>query len=158
MAYTNPFSTLITRSNGQRVLASWWNSIHTALQNFADNATVNNITIEGEMSLAAATLDISTSITNDYSSTSVTTGAWVELIASTTDEVRALGVFDSSGQVLELGIGAAGSEVRKFLIFPGGNGRADGVRIASGSRISIKAVDGDASAGFLAINLYKKYS
>lgn len=94
-----------------------------------------------------------TTVRNDYTSTSVTTGAWVQLVASLSSEVQEIEIFDSSGQTLELGTGAAASEARLILVFPGGNGRVP-VRIASGTRVSIRAVSATANAGELDINFY----
>lgn len=94
-----------------------------------------------------------TTTRNDYSSTNVTTGAWVELIASTASIINEFEIFDSSGETLELGTGAAAAETRLILVFPGGNGRVP-VRIASGTRISIRAVSATASVGELDINWY----
>lgn len=94
-----------------------------------------------------------TTVRNDYSSTNVTTGAWVQLIASTASEINELSIFDSSGETLELGTGAAASETRLMLIFPGGNGR-EPVQIPSGTRVSIRAVSATASVGELDINFY----
>lgn len=94
-----------------------------------------------------------TTIRNDYTSTAVTTGAWVELIASTSALITELDIFDSSGSTLELGIGAAASEARLILVTPGGNGKLP-VAINAGTRISIRAVSGNASVGELDINFF----
>lgn len=93
------------------------------------------------------------SVRNDYTSTSVTTGAWVQLIASTSGDVSSIFIFDSSGQTLELGVGAAASEVRVSIIVPGGNGQVP-LAIASGSRVAVRAISATASVGELDINLY----
>lgn len=92
-------------------------------------------------------------IRNDYTATNVTTGAYVQLTAATATALRAIEVFDSSGQSLKIAFGAAGSEVDKFAVLPGGNGRIPCV-IPSGTRLSVKAVSGTASSGELIINLY----
>lgn len=92
-------------------------------------------------------------IRNDYTSTAVTTAAYTQLIASTAAAYSAVEIFDSSGQTLRLAIGGAGSEVDQFLIFPGGNGRIP-YSIASGSRISIRAVSATANVGEICINFY----
>lgn len=92
-----------------------------------------------------------TTVRNDYSSVNVTSGAWVQLVASLGSDVNALDLFDSSGQTLEIGTGAAASEVRLFLVYPGGNGQLP-VRIASGTRVSIRAVSATANAGEIDIN------
>jgi len=90
---------------------------------------------------------------NDYSSVNVTTSAYTQLIASTAAEAHEVEIFDSSGQTLFLATGAAASEVNQVYIIPGGNGRIP-LRIAAGTRISVKAVSGTASAGEIDINLY----
>lgn len=90
---------------------------------------------------------------NDYSSTNVTTSAYVQLVASTASTVNKIEIFDSSGEALILAVGGAGSEVDQLYIFPGGNGPVD-LAIPASSRISVKAKTATASSGFLAVNLY----
>ncbi len=86
------------------------------------------------------------SVRNVYNSTNVTTGAWVQLIASTAAAINWLTIFDSSGQTLELGTGGAGVESRVLIIPPGGVTQVP-LRIAAGTRVSIRAVSGTASTG-----------
>ena len=86
------------------------------------------------------------SVRNDYTSVSVDTSNWVQLIASTSAVTNGLYFFDSSGQTMEIGIGGAGSEVHLLYISPGGNGYLP-IRIASGSRVAIRAVSSTASVG-----------
>lgn len=93
-------------------------------------------------------------LTNDYTGTNVTTSAYVQLTASTSDDISRLHVFDSSGQALVLAVGAAASEVDQFYIPPGGIDSID-LAIPSGSRISIKAVSATASSGALYISTLK---
>lgn len=88
---------------------------------------------------------------HDYSSVNVTSAAYVELIASTSVACKQLEIFDSSGQLLILALGAAASEVDKLYILPGGNGQVI-CNIPAGTRISIKAASTTASTGYLAIN------
>jgi len=87
----------------------------------------------------------------DYTVTSVTTGAYVTLKASLAAGVKEVQIFDSSGQTLVLAVGGAGSEVDRFYIIPGGNGRLP-VTIAAASRVAIKAVSATANAGEIAVN------
>lgn len=94
-----------------------------------------------------------TTTRNDYSSVNVTSGAWVQLIASTSAEINSFEIFDSSGQTLELGTGGSGSETRLILVFPGGNGLVR-AQIASGTRISIRAVSATANSGEIDINWF----
>lgn len=88
---------------------------------------------------------------NDYTSTAVTTAAYVELVASLGATVNELEIFDSSGEALILAVGAALSEVDQIYIVPGGNGKIP-LQIASGARVSIKALTGNANLGFITIN------
>lgn len=90
---------------------------------------------------------------NDYTSTNVTTGAYVQLIASTSGITNMVEVFDSSGETLVLAVGGSGSEVDQFYINPGGNGQIP-LTIPSGSRVSIKAITATASVGYINLNLY----
>ena len=86
---------------------------------------------------------------HDYSGGNVTTGAWTQLIASLASAVNGIMLFDSSGQTLELGIGAAASETRVLLIPPGGLNGFIPLRIASGARVSVRAVSANATEGEL---------
>lgn len=89
-----------------------------------------------------------------YSSTNVTTGAWVQLLSSVgAIAVKEIEIFDSSGETLELGVGAAASEVSKSYVFPGGNGKIP-MQIAANDRLAIKAVSATANSGEILINLY----
>lgn len=92
-------------------------------------------------------------VRNDYTSTSVTTSAYVQLVASLAAACTEIEVFDSSGQTLVLATGASSSEVDKIYIIPGGNGRIP-LAIAAATRVSIKAVSATASAGEIVINFY----
>lgn len=109
--------------------------------------------VAGTVSVSSGGKTVATTVRNDYTSTNVTTGAWVELVASLGSTVNEIEIFDSSGQTLELGTGAAAAETRLILVFPGGNGRVPTL-IASGTRVSIRAVSATANAGELDINFY----
>lgn len=89
---------------------------------------------------------------NDYTSTSVTTSAYVQLVASTAAAVSEIFIFDSSGQTLVLATGGVGSEVDQIYICPGGNGTVP-LAIAASTRISIKAVSATANQGEIDLNL-----
>lgn len=94
-------------------------------------------------------------IRNDYTSTNVTTSAWVQLDSSMDADTYELEIFDSSGSTLQLGLGAAGSETSiPFYIVPGGNANLISVSIPRGTRLAIKAIDATASTGQLVINCY----
>lgn len=96
--------------------------------------------------------DVSETIYHSYESTPVDTTTWQEIVAALAAAAVKLQIFDSSGELMELGIGAAAAETRKLLITPGGNGLID-VQIPAGTRLSVRAVSAAASVGFLAINV-----
>ncbi len=84
---------------------------------------------------------------NAYSSTNVTTGAWVQIDASTAAAINALTVFDSCGQTLELGTGAAAAETRVLIVTPGGFDGILPLAIAAGTRLSLRAISGNCTTG-----------
>lgn len=66
---------------------------------------------------ANLTLDDGTS-----SAITFTLGSWTEIFASTGETIRALEIFDATGEIALVGSGAATSESVEFRIIPGGNG------------------------------------
>lgn len=93
-----------------------------------------------------------TTVRNVYGTTPVTTTAFVELIHSAANPTNWAIVFDSSGQTLGLYTGQVGAEVLQAIIPPGGDTLP--FPCAAGSRVSIKALSADATAGELDINLH----
>jgi hypothetical protein len=90
-----------------------------------------------------------------YSSTNVTTSAWVSLTNNLSMSARCISVFDSSGQTMVLGLGQSGSQVaQNWYIFPGGITSVPFVS-AIGANLWIEAVSGTASSGEIDINLYQ---
>lgn len=85
-------------------------------------------------------------------STPVTTGAWIQLIASTSGTIKVWDVFSPTGETLELGVGAGGAETRFALVSPGGITVSH--ELAAGARISIRAVSGTANTGLLVLNAW----
>jgi len=90
--------------------------------------------------------------THDHT-TPVTTAAYTQLTASTAAAINEISIFDASGETLVLAFGAAGAEVDKIYIFPGGNGR-EPLSIPAGTRVSVKAVSANTTSGLLLINYY----
>lgn len=94
-------------------------------------------------------------IRHDYSSGTVTTAAYTELLAATPGvQANTLEIFDSSGQTLVLATGASGSEIDRLYITPGGNGPVR-VAIPPSTRLSIKAISASASSGEIDLNVYQ---
>lgn len=100
----------------------------------------------------ASTVPYVTSTRTVHSITPVTLATWVQLVASTSAAINRLTCFSSSGSVLELGVGAAGSETRTLLLPPGGFDAVINLNIPVGSRISVRAVDVSATSGELQHN------
>lgn len=92
----------------------------------------------------AQTISSAFGIRTVYSVTNVTTSAWVQLVASTSSGIGVVSIFDSCGQTLELGVGAAGFEVMQIIIPPGGGGFPLG--IPPNSRVSIRALSGNCAS------------
>lgn len=99
--------------------------------------------------MAAITNQLSTL---SYVATNVTTSAYTQLIASTPISISKLQILDTSGKILKIAIGEAGSEidicstsVSGIVIVP--------YYIPAGTRISIKAVDANATTGYNVLGL-----
>ena len=77
---------------------------------------------------------------HDYAVGNITDAAYVELIASTSGECTQIHISDTSGEVIILAIGGAGSEVDKLYIPQGGFSAPVDLLIPAGSRVSIKSL------------------
>ena len=96
----------------------------------------------------------STKIYYQYSSGTVTTTAYTQVLASTPAAINWLSIFDSSGSGMILGVGAMGSEVVQLYVPPGGVSEGYPLYIPSGSRVALKALTASASSGvFIATGL-----
>lgn len=92
----------------------------------------------------------------DMSGTNVTTAAWVTLIASLTYGIDAFEIFNPSAATMQIATGAAGQEkVLPYSIIPGGSAFLIPFNISAGSRISLKAVDQNATSNLLTINCFQ---
>lgn len=88
-------------------------------------------------------------VRNDNSSANITTSAYRQLSAALPDSVNRLYIFDSSGSALKFATGASGHEVDQFYLPPGGEPCTIDVFLPAGARLSVKAVDTNATAGQL---------
>ena len=109
--------------------------------------SISKASSSGAISVTAGTRSAVDQVRNDYGSVNVTTGAYVELIASTSGAMNQLYIFDSSGETLILAFGAASSEVDQMYIFPGGFSGPVEINVPISTRVSIIAVSATASAG-----------
>lgn len=88
------------------------------------------------------------SFRNVYSSTNVTTGAPITVIASLANPCLNIAIFDSSGQTMKLIINL--DTANPILIPPGGD--AFHLGISGGSLVQLQAVSGIANSGEIDIN------
>ena len=88
----------------------------------------------------------------DYGATSVTTLAWTTVIAATSASIEWMDIFDSSGETLEIGTGAAGFEFHMGYVIPGGNSLYNVIPV--GTRIALRAVSADATVGEFVVNMF----
>lgn len=86
-------------------------------------------------------------VINNYAVTPVTTGAYVQVLGATTSTINRLYIFDSSGSAMILATGGIGSEVDQLYIGPGGSDAPYELAIGAGVRISLKALDTNATVG-----------
>lgn len=101
--------------------------------------------------MAASSANI---LTLNTGSTSVTTGAFVQISASTPIPTTKIVIANGSSSIIKIGVGASGSEVA--LISVGGSSTLQlelGNILAAGSRISAEAVDATASSGWITVSL-----
>jgi uncharacterized membrane protein YccF (DUF307 family) len=93
-----------------------------------------------------------------YATTNVANNAYKTLIASTTANVSQILVTDSSGALMKLAIGAAGSEVDIFQIPVSGTAflNIPMSLIPMGSRVAIRSVDtASVTTGFNVLTLFQ---
>ncbi len=82
-----------------------------------------------------------------YSSTNVTTSAYVQLVASSPITASKLQVCDTSTKILKIASGAVSSETDLFTVQVSGCVVLPYFLVA-GTRLSIKAVDASATTGY----------
>jgi len=134
-----------TAANQTNVQSSPGVSASTAIT-IQGNASGIAVPVSGSVS-PVGTASANSPVYNDYSSTSISTSAYTQLVASTSNAINSIHIFDSSGQAMILAIGAVSSEVDTLYVPPGGDTYS--LHIAAGSRISYKAKTATASSGFL---------
>lgn len=108
---------------------------------------------QGSLAVSSGGLSSINHVINSYTGSPVTTSAYTQILASTSAAIKEIEIFDSSGQYLVLATGGIGAEVDQIYIFPGGNGRVS-LAIAASTRVSIKAVSANATAGVILVNMY----
>lgn len=83
------------------------------------------------------------------SGTHITTAAWVEVISSLAAPISGLMILNTTGKLIKMSVGAIGEEDEnevRFYIMPAAEPQVlafDGIK--KGARISLRAVDADAT-------------
>ena len=114
----------------------------------------SSVKITGNIAVGESTIELKSRVILDYTTTDVDVLTWVELLPTVgTSNITKIEIFDSSGEILELGTGVSGSEISNIYVRPGGNGLLP-ITILAGTRLSVKSVSGTANSGSLVINLY----
>ncbi len=88
-----------------------------------------------------------------YAGTNVTTSAYSTLVASTPYDVTKIELCDTSTKVLKIATGAASSEHDAFTVWVSGCVVLPAI-IPAGTRLSIKAVDASATAGYNTLSFF----
>ena len=93
---------------------------------------------------------------NNAASNNVTTSAYLTLVASTSIAFNKIIASDTTGKIIKLAVGDAGHEVDLFQLPVSGLAllplpSVDTVPV--GSRLSIKAIDANATSGYTVVTL-----
>lgn len=94
----------------------------------------------------------------NIASSNVSTSAWTEITAATTQPCDAMSIDNTSDAVLMLSSGAAGAEdnaIVPIYIKACEEGQVIPLPMAKGKRLSVKAIDHNVTYGDLVINTFK---
>lgn len=87
-------------------------------------------------------------------STSITTGAYVQLSVSTPIVTTKLHIVNNTSSIIKVGVGASGSEVGLLAVLASSQIMLQlDYLLPLGSRISLEALDATASSGYIAVSL-----
>jgi len=89
----------------------------------------------------------------DAGATAISDAAWTELIAATSDQFSEIEIFNKTGMLLILGVGAPGAEIELIYIDSDGLKRQS-IPVAAGSRLSLKAVQAAVNDGLVLLNAF----
>jgi len=97
----------------------------------------------------ASNLDVVASYNISFSNLTI---SYFQVVASTADAIDRIAMYETTGETIQLAIGGSGSEVLKLTIGPGCDQIID-VNIPAGSRIAVRTVGSNATAGSLILNM-----
>jgi hypothetical protein len=86
-----------------------------------------------------------------YASSNVSTSAYTTLVVATPIAVSHLQIVDTSGELLQLAYGLAGSEI-PFAVTPIGGTVVLPIQLPAGVRIAAKAITNTAANGYNALS------
>lgn len=99
---------------------------------------------------------VGTPITNNAASTTIASATYTQLSASLPESCSAVYVANTTQKHIKLAVGDASSEVDIGLVIPAGEqGVYFPLEIRHGVRLSAKALDADATTGWLIINFFQ---
>ena len=96
-------------------------------------------------------------LTLDFETTPVTTSAWVEVSSATNEPCSGIEIYNPALSALQISTGAGGDEdnhILPYTILPGGSSIFLAFGIKKASRVSIKALDDNATVGTFIMNLF----
>lgn len=111
--------------------------------------------VDSQTSFSPAKISYPIRIVNDHSINQIG-ASWFEIVSNTgTGAVVDIKIFDSSGEIIELGVGSAGNEQTILLIPPGGISAS--IHISENSRLAIRSYTGSTvSVGTMILQLGKE--
>lgn len=92
----------------------------------------------------------------DASTASITT-AWQVVVSDASADSYAMEIFNSTGELLELGYGPGTASVtaHNYYIIPGGPDGRIGIRVDAGQNIFLRGVNITVATGIVAINFLR---
>lgn len=87
-----------------------------------------------------------------YSSTNVTTSAYITLDANLSASYGHISIVDTSTQLMKLATGTSGQEVDLCAFQGNGNPVIIPVDLIQGTRVAVRAISGSATSGYLTVS------
>jgi hypothetical protein len=120
---------------------------------YRSTSVTSNANGELTITVGESTETVKGSAYHDASLSNITMLAYTELITATAADITSIQLLDTTGSWFVFATGLAAAEVDLFNVGPGSDQKVP-VVIPAGTRLSIKALDADATAGAFAINLF----
>lgn len=108
-----------------------------------------------QVSFPGAYNTVGSPVALDTSSTNITAGAWVELVASPAWACSAVLIHNSGAQPIKVGKGAAMSEVDAGLVFPIAVSAFVPFVVKKGQRLAVRSMGGTQSSGIITLSCFQ---